>query len=401
MRYASVITLGGLLLFGLLARAADAQVMRLPAVELEPSSRAPAGLPTYAESRAHLDPPPYYPDEHARRDAPYALASYPDASDEPYQEPGEPDAPAWLLPPAGQTSPAGSIMRDDSGRGDALILREPDGPKGPPPGTRAGVFQKLILKGAWMPALNDRGIGMSDIELSTVLALPMPTRESPLLIVPGFAVYYFDEPTGGRHPDLPPRVYDAYVQFRWLRPVTDRLAFDLSFTPGYFSDFEKGSEDAIRYSGHAFAAWDWTPRLKLIVGVVYIDREDVGLLPGAGLIWKPHDDAVFELIFPRPRIARRIRFFGWEPEGVEHWLYVAGEYGGDLWSVQRADGSSDKLNYRDFRVLLGLERKVLGGLDSHLEVAYIFGRKFEYDNGGAAEVFEPSDTLMLRGGVTY
>jgi len=414
--------------------AALGQVTRLPAVELRPDGAVPretlSGVP-----RDALRPSPV---SDARIDV--RMASHPDGSDEPFQAPGRPSLPPSLLPPGsspwdhgtshGQAAPwlAGppppAQMPPPDSSFDPILDETLDPALGPvmgageqqdegdlPPGARQGIFQKLTLEGAWLPRMGDRGVGMNDVKLQTVLAVPFPTIRSPLLIVPGFEVHYLDGPRGGHHRDLPPRLYDAYIQFRWLRPVTDRLALDLSFTPGYFSDFEQSSDAAMRYSGHAFAAWDWTPRLKLIVGAVYIDRDDVGVLPGAGLIWKPHDDLSIEALFPRPRIARRIRMLdfyfpayrmipsGGKPPEVEHWLYAAGELGGGLWAIERSDGTADELNYRDFRIILGLERKVPGGLGSYFEVAYVLGRKFQY--GSNTPDFEPADTLMLRGGVTY
>lgn len=333
------------------ALSAGAQVTRLPAVDLTPS--------------------PY----------PGQQASYPDATDEIFQAPGSPSLPLNLQPPTYESLTPG--------------IEIPAAPAGPP-GARAGVFQKLMFDGAWIPRLGEGGFGMSEMQLRTVLAFPFPTRESPLLITPGFGVHYLDGPAD---PDMPPRLYDAFCQFRWLVPVTDRLGFDLAFRPGYFSDFEQSSDLAVRYGGHILAAWDWTPQAKIILGAAYVDRKDINVLPAAGLIWKPHEELVVELLFPRPRIARRI-FLPWDyAEGIENWLYVAGESGGGTWAIRRADQSNDLVNYRDFRVILGAERKVEGGLNTWLEVAYLFGRKIEYDS--ATLDFDPADSLMVRGGVSY
>ncbi len=333
------------------ALSAGAQVTRLPAVDLTSS--------------------PY----------PGQQASYPDATDEIFQAPGGPSLPLNLLPPAYESVAPG-----------IEISAAPAGP----PGARAGVFQKLMFEGAWIPRLGGDGFGMSDMQLRTVLAFPFPTRESPLLITPGFGVHFLDGPAD---PDMPSRLYDAFCQFRWLVPVTDRLGFDLAFRPGYFSDFEQSSDSAVRYGGHILAAWDWTPRAKIILGAAYVDRKDVNVLPAAGLIWKPYDELIVELLFPRPRIARRI-FLPWDyAEGIENWLYVAGEFGGGTWAIRRADQTNDLVNYRDFRVILGAERKVEGGLNTWLEAAYLFGRRIEYDS--ATPDFDPCDSLMVRGGVSY
>lgn len=318
-------------------------------------------------------------------DLPYPerFASYPDSTDEVFQEPGSPSLPPHLEPPGFDLLAPGM---------EVPAAKPPAGP----PGAREGVFQKLLFDGAWIPRLGGDGFGMSHLQLKTVLAFPFPTRQSPLLVTPGFGVHFLDGPAD---PDMPPRLYDAYCQFRWMVPVTDRLGLDLAFRPGYFSDFEQSSDAAVRYGGHIFAAWDWTPRAKIIVGAVYVDRKDVNVLPAAGLIWKPYDELSIELLFPRPRISRQV-YVPWDyGKGVENWLYLAGEFGGGTWAIQRADLTRDVVNYRDFRVILGTERKVEGGLGTWVEVAYLFGRRIEYDS--ATPDFDPADSLMLRGGMSY
>ena len=308
--------------------------------------------------------------------------SYPDATDEVFQSPASPDLPSFL-------QPENAAVPDI----EIPAAQKPPGP----PGARSGVFQKIMFDGAWIPRLSTgEGFGMSEMQLRTVLALPFPTRESPLLITPGFGVHYLDGPAS---PDMPPRLFDAWCQFRWLIPVTDRLGFDLAFRPGYFSDFEQSSDSAVRYGGHIMAAWDWTPRAKVIVGAVYVDRKDVNVLPAAGLIWKPYDELRIELLFPRPRIAQKV-YLPWDTSaGVENWLYIGGEFGGGTWAIRRADQTNDLVNYRDYRVILGTERKVEGGLNTWLEAAYLFGREIEYDS--ATPDYKPADSLMLRGGVSY
>jgi len=310
-----------------------AQVVRLPAVEATP------------------------------RQYPGRLASHPDSSTEILQVPGE----------------TGAARQADR-----------------PPDARDGVFQKLIFEGTWLAGGGQRGLGESELELRTVLAFPCPTRDSPLIITPGFAVHYTDGPAGV---DLPPRLFDAYTQFRWMHRLTPRWAVDLAVTPGVFSDFQQGSDDALRITGHGVVAWTCTPTAKIILGAAYLDRQDVGVLPVAGLIWKPHRDAKFELTFPRPRIARRVYWSGAYTDAVQDWIYVAGEFGGGTWAIAPAAGGTDVVNIRDFRIILGAERKVIGGLDARFEVGYVFGRKIEFDT--ATPDFEPTDTVMLRGGLTY
>jgi len=265
-----------------------------------------------------------------------------------------------------------------------------------PRDARPGMFQKLVFESAWLAGGKGDNLGITELELEAILAFPFPSRKSPLIVTPGLAVHYLHGPTSS---DLPPRVYDAYAQFRWMHRLTPRLGIDLAVTPGVFSDFQQSTDEAIRIPGHGAAVWTWTPKLKLLLGAAYLDREDVSVLPIAGVIWQPHEDVKYELTFPRPRIARRVYFWGAHGEDVQDWIYVAGELGGGTWAIARASGANDVFNYRDYRLILGLQRRVLFGLDSRLEVAYIFGRKIQYLSS-TPDIY-PSGTVMVRGGLTY
>ena len=271
------------------------------------------------------------------------------------------------------------------------IIEDPQIPPQPqrPPGSRDGVFQKLKLTETW---LLGGGLEAHEISTSVTFGFPLPTPKSPLLIRPSFNLHLLDGPTT---PDLPAQVYDAGVQFRWIRPINERWMMDLAVMPGYYADFDTSSSEGIRITGHGIALWDWTPHTKVALGVVYLDRNDVSIVPAVGFIYSPHEDARVEATFPRPRVVWRPR--GWFCD--DDWLYVAGEFGGGTWAIQRAAGFEDVATYRDYRVVFGWERKPPLQLQSRVEVAYVFGRKLEYES--ATPDFRPDDTVMLRFGLAY
>jgi len=264
-----------------------------------------------------------------------------------------------------------------------------------PPGTRSGVFQKLQFTGTWIPASDDGDLGWSDLSTWVVLGFPFPYRETPLVVTPGFAVHYLDGPVA---PDLPARVYDAWLEWRHLRELSDVWAMDVSVTTGYYSDFEADNGDAFRLTGRGVAVYTWSPVTKIVLGAGYFNRAAAQVLPVGGLLITPDDSTRWELIFPSPRMAWRLDSLS--IAGIdERWFYIAGEFGGGVWAIQRASGMLDKIDYTDIRVLVGVERKLPGALSSRFEVGYVFSREVEYDS--ATPNFEPDDTLLLRFGVTY
>jgi len=278
------------------------------------------------------------------------------------------------------------------GQNDVAVESEPK----LPPGVRNGVFQKIMFDGTWLAPGGENGMGEYDLRLQSILALPCPTIDSPLVITPGFEVHYLEGP---QNVDLPPRLYDATMQFRWLSQVTPLLGLDLAVTPGVFSDFEQSSSKAFRMPGHAAAAWTWTDTTKVVVGAAYLDRFDIEWIPIGGVIWAPRDDWKLDLIFPEPKIANRIAWTGQLGDQIQDWIYLAAEFTGDVWAIRTTGGQNEQVLLSDYRLILGIERKVLGGLTSRIEFGYVFNRRIRYRGDTPDDC--PTDTLMLRGGLMY
>jgi len=228
---------------------------------------------------------------------------------------------------------------------------------------------------------------------ASIDTIPLGSFENLLLVTPGFEVAFLDGPA---LVDTPPRLYDVGVDFMWRKQFNDRWGSMVAVRPAMASDFQT-SQDALRITGRALATWQWVPeRLSLLFGVVYLDRNDLPVLPGVGLIWTPTPDWRLDLIFPRPKLARRLVFL---PRQREDWVYLGGSLGGRTWAVERQPGVTDQLTLRDYRLYLGWERIVEGGGGLFVEAGYVFGRELEYELLPLTQSFD--DALMIRGGVTY
>ena len=305
--------------------------------------------------------------------------------------------------PEPEPYPGRILSFSDSGSGVMKPLL--DAPRDTPPAeevdpdrprdARPGMFQKLIFNSAWLTSSGHDAWDMTDLELKTALAIPIPSRRWPMVVTPGFAVHFLNGPAA---PDLPPKVFDSYVQFRWWRRFCPRFGLDVAVTPGLYGDYQQTGDGALRITGYAAGVFTWTPEARIVLGATYQDRPDYPVLPIAGVTWTPREDVKCDLVFPRPKIAKRILWSGACTEDLQDWIYVAGELGGGIWAVQRP-GVTDVITYRDYRAILGLERWDLVGLDFKLELAWVFGRKLTF-RSGTPDAF-PSDGLLLSGGVTY
>jgi len=131
---------------------------------------------------------------------------------------------------------------------------------------------------------------------------------------------------------------------------------------------------------------------------VYIDRNDIKLLPAGGLVWDPSSIWHCEFIFPRPKIARRFNTMA----NHNVWGYVSGEYGGGSWTIIRAADYTDSFDYNDIRVMLGMEwiPETESGRMGFVEVGYVFNRELIYVSLNPPSL-ELDSTFMVRAGVVF
>jgi hypothetical protein len=272
---------------------------------------------------------------------------------------------------------------------------EPQGPL--PPGARDGVFQKAYFTGTYLPAITEEPdtLGFGELETGLVFGFPFTRRDTPLLVTPWFGVHFLDN---AGPLDIPTTLYDSAVEFRHLRKFGGGpFAMDVAATVGYYSDFDQGSGDALRVTGRGIGVYESSPTTKWLLGVAYLNRAGASVLPIGGVIYEPSPDVRYELVFPRPRLY-------WQTPGSEtgneHWVYLGGEFGGGVWSITRpSTGDLDLLNYSDWRLLVGYEHKITGGLTTRLEGGYVFNREVEYES--ATPDVSLDDTVFVRAGLTY
>lgn len=260
--------------------------------------------------------------------------------------------------------------------------------------SKNGFFQKFYVADTFIPREGDDGLGQNTAEVALSVALPLPTRRHPVVITPGFTTHFLDGPA---NTDLPPQLYDAYVAFNWYPRFSRNWGAIISITPTVQSDFEKWDDRAFRTPGKALLRYTWAEyEREIVLGAIFLDRDDVPWLPAAGIIWTPNPYVCYEILFPRPRVLFMVN----DGPEFEDWLFAAGEFGGGSWSIQRVPGySQDVVTFTDYRVILGIERRMNGGAGWRVEGGYVFGRTFEYTSTGAE--FDLDDTWMVRGSVAF
>jgi hypothetical protein len=255
-------------------------------------------------------------------------------------------------------------------------------------------LDEIRLDYVWMPGDAEKELGINDVELGATFAIPfLYNTETPLLVTPGFAIHYWQGPNTSLV-DLPPRVYDAYLDAAWNPQLMPWFGGELDFRIGVYSDFDRVTEKSLRYMGKALAVLTFTQSIKVKAGVWYIDRNRIQILPAGGVIWTPNEDVRFEMLFPNPKLAFRLSNVG----NTQWWWYTRGEYGGGAWTIMNG-ANQISMDYNDIRVALGLEFEQFSGPSGLFEVGVAFEREL-YDIGPWTK-YPLNSTVFLRGGLAY
>lgn len=266
-----------------------------------------------------------------------------------------------------------------------------------PPDARDGFFQKAKFTATWLPQLDSFSLGWTDLRTEVVTALPFFTRENPIVITPSYELHFLKAPTNF---ELPARLHDIATDFHIFRVFDNHWIADFAVTPGLYSDDSSfDSAEALRINGRAVGIYAPSIDLKWVLGVTYVDGGWAKVVPVAGVVYKPDDDVEYQLVFPSPRVSWRLPNSP-VPGRDERWLYVAAEFGNSAWAFQQNDGDPDVLASRDYRLILGVERKIVGGLSQRLEIGYVFNRDIKIASVSGDDI-SLNDTFLLRAGITY
>jgi hypothetical protein len=218
--------------------------------------------------------------------------------------------------------------------------------------------------------------------------------------MPGFVFNWTSGPASPETADVPPRLYDAFLDFGLEPQFGPRFGAELHARIGVYSDFESVTTQSLRYIGTGVGIYRVTDQTSLKLGVAYIDRVDLKLFPAFGILWEPNPQTRWDIFFPAPKIANY-----WTTVGNKQiWWYLGAEYGGGSWTIDREEapdaGASDRMDINDIRVFLGLETWNLNRYHAFTEIGYVFDREIVYYLV-PSQSLKVDDTFMVRGGVSW
>jgi hypothetical protein len=244
-------------------------------------------------------------------------------------------------------------------------------------------FPSSSISFGWLAPGGATGFGAADFDAHN--SWPVGREPGGLLITGGVGMHLW---SGPEVLDLPPRVYDLYLDITWRAIQRERSGLSLGITPGYYGDFARLDSKAFQFTGWFLGDWQINDHWSVLGGLAYVRQLKSNLLPVGGVVWQPHDDLRWELVFPRPRLARRIS----SQPSHDTWVYLSGVFGGGAWAVD-AGGSNVLVQYSDLRLCLGMEWLRTDGGSLAVELGYVFSREIVVDH---FSVVSPDPTALLQ-----
>ena len=238
-------------------------------------------------------------------------------------------------------------------------------------------------------------LNINDIVSAVTFAFPnFLGSGQPLFISPTFGLHLWDGPSN-LPADLPANAYSAFLDTQYSTDPNQQLGAELGFRIGIYSDFNTMNSHSLRIQGLGLGTLKITPTMTLKLGVMYLDRNDIKILPVGGILWQPSPQVRFDFFFPQPKLASYLTTVN----SKEVWWYVAGEYGGGAWTIHRTANFSDRIDINDIRVSIGLETQGKG-FNLFGEVGYVFDRRVVYVTT-PADSFNPGNAFMVRLGFSF
>ena len=268
-------------------------------------------------------------------------------------------------------------------------------------------FQGARFRHTWLSGANGfeakeiDSLQINDTDVSLVFGVPNFLNSTRMLyLIPSYSHHLWSGPAVPGS-DLPSKAFSGFLDAGWDTNPLQTLGLELGVRVGVFSDFEAISTKSIRVTGKALGRLRLTPNATLKAGVFYLDRNRIKILPAGGILWTPNPDSRFDLFFPEPKLSHYVSTIG----NTDMWWYVSGYYGGGNWTIENVDGTDDRIDINDIRVMLGLEfgrsEQLRQGFRlGFAEVGYAFEREllFRYRPTSSLDL---DNSLVIRAGLAY
>ncbi len=268
----------------------------------------------------------------------------------------------------------------------AAVFPRPDG--------RPKIFSNGHIGMLWTPSGGGHEPDMTTIHGGLGILLPGGGNglfeKSFFALTPILSYTHIEWPEAVCFPDA---LYTASLPVTWRKSLNGEWSLMLTLSPTYAADGH-ASNDAFRCNAIAGATWMPNEKWKLLLGLAYMDRADIPVLPLAGATYTPNDDWTLELVIPQPRASRRLNSLS--SARREIWMYLGAGFGEGSWAVDSVENQDDLAMFKGYSVLLGVE-----ALDQSskarwvAELAWLFNREIEFDRRTQPDI-DLDDTFSIR-----
>ena len=143
----------------------------------------------------------------------------------------------------------------------------------------------------------------------------------------------------------------------------------------------------IGVGGMIRATYRWKPNLTIALGIAFDPDRDVPVLPAAGMRWGIQTNLTLSLMFPKSgldyRVAPRLNLFAGGDGNFT--VFCAEKDLGDKIGLPQFNNGLG--TYRDFRIGVGAEYRIVRGLSAAVEGGESFGREIDYARIGETVKF--------------
>ncbi|MEC7695985.1 MAG: DUF6268 family outer membrane beta-barrel protein, partial [Planctomycetota bacterium] len=178
---------------------------------------------------------------------------------------------------------------------------------------------RFSLRAEWEPEADDLAIASYDLSV-TVPTYPI-FGPPPPLISGGAGLTMLYAPA--RY-NLPDDLFDFTLGAAWIRPLNERWTLRWMLQGALASDLKNTTSQALQIRGGGFAMYSRREELQWAFGVMVTGRENIPVLPAAGVIWDASPKMRWNLMLPNPRLM----FLVSEREEKQNWLYLGGGFAG-------------------------------------------------------------------------
>ncbi len=166
--------------------------------------------------------------------------------------------------------------------------------------------------------------------------------------------------------------------FHYVIPKSERWTFDVALGLNWNSDGKSTNSKGLNVFGSGVGLWTYSERLKWAFGLAYANSGDYDIFPIIGATWKPNDLWVVDLMFPAPKVSRKIE--RWSRSDATYWGYLGFAFDANDAVFETDWGTDARLERSDVRLSLGVEKKAETGLRWAAELGTTFSRDFDVES---------------------